>query len=65
MRSAIEHAGVDVLAARTSAGVLAFGTDADVQRRSIECGSRTSPSTRLSPSVCDTTLESAGYSVVH
>jgi NAD-dependent SIR2 family protein deacetylase len=30
-REAVEHAGVNVLVARTKAGVLAFGTDADVR----------------------------------
>jgi hypothetical protein len=32
VRSAIKMAGVDVLAARTRAGVLAFGTDSDVRK---------------------------------
>jgi hypothetical protein len=32
VRSAIEKAGVDVLAARTRAGVLAFGADSDVRK---------------------------------
>ena len=31
VRSAIEAAGVDVLATRTKAGVLGFGTDADMR----------------------------------
>ena len=33
VRDAVEQAGVDVLVARTRAGVLAFGADADVRVR--------------------------------
>lgn len=36
VRSAIEKAGVDVLVARTRAGVLAFGADSDV-REALSC----------------------------